>query len=673
MMAADLLRVFDLASPSTREQFIVGMAERLGNDELRCFQDAQRRLDHRFDILCGQSNISGARLPHEIQLQIVSLLGITEIYYCTNVSRQWRCLLLQCRPLTDDLFKKYFPAYLDKMSDGSERLHQALRKRYLRDSGRFRTRFTCGVFKNADGTFAMDRVEGLERGRAFKDLACAGSNSLRPPFSARTARNSSPEVSPTPYQSSGSAVSRHLYSDGFLAWQSMPAPGEWAHPIIVHDFRAHKRWELSLPSMRTRGIKLLLWAIGNELVVARVVGERILYAWDLQSRAVDRVTLQTLPSKCFTRNHSAVIISQSGEMLLWSFRHGLQDVDTTMPKYANEHPGSPRSKHILSRPISGLELNDLTIMFHPRDEHVFFLAIYNDKYLNPNEVWVCEFRKKQCCQIFTYRIPIPSHRPDSIISNARLIDAHGTYQLLEQRPRSSEGVQICGVTFNTISKSFGTFRFQAPNNTDAERFLIWNEQLVLKYDPEVPKISSWPLLVVGPSPRSGSLEAAASAAAEDQSLELAMERMIKAATSLGTAHSSVAPSHRLRTMMEALERKSQRHDIIRAPDIPESIPELFTAIGLRYIVLFSNGQCNWEGGHVGNCPGLFGLPNPLVRSWATDGDDDFLVIFSQNYYTVFAVDEDGEIAKAMRESTNSRAVEVSYESDQHTGSEHLDT
>ncbi|POS73762.1 hypothetical protein DHEL01_v207849 [Diaporthe helianthi] len=551
MMAADLLRVFDLASPSTREQFIVGMAERLGNDELRCFQDAQRRLDHRFDILCGQSNISGARLPHEIQLQIVSLLGITEIYYCTNVSRQWRCLLLQCRPLTDDLFKKYFPAYLDKMSDGSERLHQALRKRYLRDSGRFRTRFTCGVFKNADGTFAMDRVEGLERGRAFKDLACAGSNSLRPPFSARTARNSSPEVSPTPYQSSGSAI----------------------------------RMGLTVASRRS----------------------------------------------C----HS----SDSAEQI----------------------------------PISGLELNDLTIMFHPRDEHVFFLAIYNDKYLNPNEVWVCEFRKKQCCQIFTYRIPIPSHRPDSIISNARLIDAHGTYQLLEQRPRSSEGVQICGVTFNTISKSFGTFRFQAPNNTDAERFLIWNEQLVLKYDPEVPKISSWPLLVVGPSPRSGSLEAAASAAAEDQSLELAMERMIKAATSLGTAHSSVAPSHRLRTMMEALERKSQRHDIIRAPDIPESIPELFTAIGLRYIVLFSNGQCNWEGGHVGNCPGLFGLPNPLVRSWATDGDDDFLVIFSQNYYTVFAVDEDGEIAKAMRESTNSRAVEVSYESDQHTGSEHLDT
>lgn len=139
-------------------------------------------------------------------------------------------------------------------------------------------RFTCGFFKNADGTFAMDRVEGLQRGRTFKDLACAGSISLRPSLSARAASNSSPEASAIPHQSSSSVVSNHLYSNGCLAWQLTPAPGEWAHPIIVHDLRAHQRWDLSLPSMRTRGIKLLLWALGNKLVVARVVGERILYA-----------------------------------------------------------------------------------------------------------------------------------------------------------------------------------------------------------------------------------------------------------------------------------------------------------------------------------------------------------------------------------------------------------
>lgn len=394
------------------------------------------------------------------------------------------------------------------------------------------------------------------------------------------------------------------------------------------------------------------------------------------SRAVERVTLPAIPSKCFTRNYSVVIVSQSGEMLLWSFRHGLEDVDTMIPKDENEDQGSPRRKHILNRPLSILELNDLTIMFHPTDENVFFLATYNDKDLSPDELWVCEFRNKHCCQIFTYRVPILWHRPHSMIFSPQLIDAHGTYQLLEQRPRTGEGVQIRGVTFNTISKSFGALRFQAPNNTDAERFLIWNDQLVLKYDPEGPLIRPWPLLVLGPLPSSRSLEAAAAAESGNQPLELAMECLIKAATSLKTADRSVAPTHRLRTMIEALEHWKQRHDIIRAPDVPELMPEICTAVGLRHMLLFFGGQCNWEGDHVRDCPGMFGLPKPLVRSWTTDGtttsgapnhacarvqlkgDDDFLVIFNQSYYTVFAVDEDGEIAKVMRDSTTLRAEEV---------------
>lgn len=301
MMAAKLLRAFDLASSDTREQVIIGIAERLGDDELRCFQNALGRLEHRFDILCGTSKFSGAQLPHEIQLQIVDLLEITDIYYCTNVCRQWRRLLLECRQLTDDLLKKYFSAHFDKMCDKSELLHQAIRRRHLRDSGRFRTRqvwllcfprgrslltpfphprFTCGFLENADGTFAMDRVEGLQRGQTFKDLTCSGSLYLQTQYPARSASNSSSRASTTPPDDSGNTVSRHLYSDGRLAWQLMPAPGEWAHSIIVHDFHAHRRWGLSLPSMRTKGVKLVLWELGDDLVVARVVGERVLYVQD---------------------------------------------------------------------------------------------------------------------------------------------------------------------------------------------------------------------------------------------------------------------------------------------------------------------------------------------------------------------------------------------------------
>lgn len=139
-MAAKLLRAFDLASSDIREQIILGIAERLSDDELQCFQTARQCLGRRFDILCGVSKASGAQMPHEIQLQIVDLLDITDIYYCINVCRDWRCLLLEYRQLTDDLLKRWFPALFDEGRGKPELLHQAIRKRHLRDTGRFRSR-----------------------------------------------------------------------------------------------------------------------------------------------------------------------------------------------------------------------------------------------------------------------------------------------------------------------------------------------------------------------------------------------------------------------------------------------------------------------------------------------------------------------------------------------------
>lgn len=139
MMSAKLLRAFDLASSDTREQIVLGIAERLSDDELQCFQTALRRLERRFDVLCGVSKSSGAKLPHEIQLQIVDMLDITDIYYCTNVCRKWRDLLLQCEQLTDDLLKKWFPSLSENGCQPSELL-QVIRRRHLRDTGRFRTR-----------------------------------------------------------------------------------------------------------------------------------------------------------------------------------------------------------------------------------------------------------------------------------------------------------------------------------------------------------------------------------------------------------------------------------------------------------------------------------------------------------------------------------------------------
>lgn len=140
MMAANFLRAFDLASSGIKEQIIFGIAERFGEDDLRCLQTALRRSERRFDVLCGTSKTSGAQIPHEIQLQIVEQLDITDLYYCTNVCRKWRCLILKSKRLTNGLLKNWFPALVGGGCDSPELLHQAIRRRHLRSTGRFRSR-----------------------------------------------------------------------------------------------------------------------------------------------------------------------------------------------------------------------------------------------------------------------------------------------------------------------------------------------------------------------------------------------------------------------------------------------------------------------------------------------------------------------------------------------------
>ncbi|KAG6360025.1 hypothetical protein INS49_011081 [Diaporthe citri] len=652
-MAAKLLRAFDVASSDAREQIILGIAERLSDDELQCFQTALQRLERRFDVLCGVSKSSGANLPHEIQLQIVDLLDITDIYYCTNVCRRWRGLLLQCEQLTDDLLKK----------------------------------FTCGFLKGSDGIFPVDRVEGLQRGRTFQDLTCSASRHIPPPVSATARIEALRQAGPASrlgFPTSGPTVSKYLYADGRLAWQLSPAPGEWVNSILVHDFHAHRRWDLSLPSMRTQGIKLALWALGRDLVVARVVGERVLYAWDLTSHAFDRVTLQNPPHRCFTRYRSVVVVTQSGELLLWSFGHGLANIDVAMPQDEGEYRGPAKPERTPREPLSAYEIQNSRVMFHPRDEDVFFMATFNERAFDPDIfllLWVCEFRNKRCCRIFTYRVP-PDRR-HWIVFGAHRVDAHGTYQLLEQENHLDGGVQVSGVTFNTISKSFGDLRFEAPMNANRDISLVWNNHLVLgQASPEKLRVRPCPLVALGRPPNPRGRGAGSDIVFKSQTPERALESVM----------TSVSPElidkNAPRAAIEASEQGNPKYDVIRAPDVSPSTSCIGAGIGLRYMLSFFGGHCNWEGFHARDCPRSSGLQpsdghlypinyfaqDDLSGDWgghslAIFGDDDFLVVVnSKKYYTVFAVDEYGKIAGTIRDGVSDNAEGMSQEAPQVTGS-----
>lgn len=509
----------------------------------------------------------------------------------------------------------------------------------------------------------------------------------------------------------GPKVSKYLYADGRLAWQLTPAPGEWVNSILVHDFRTHRRWDLSLPSMRTRGIKLALWALGRDLVVARVVGERVLcvqntriapypanhsirYAWDLISHAFDRVTLQNPPYRCFTRYRSVVIVTHSGELLLWSFGHGLANIDMAMPQDEGEYRGPEKPEQTPRVPLSAYEIQNSRVIFHPRDEDVFFMATFDERVLNPDVsllLWVYEFREKRCCRVFTYGVP--PERRHWIVFGDQKVDAHGTYQLLEQEQHGDDGVRVSGFTFNTVSKSFRALRFHEPITANRDPItasrevsLVWNDHLVLAQAmPEKSRVRPCPLMVIGRPPHPHGLAAGSDIALESQTPGRAMETMM---TSVSR---EFVDSNEARAAIEASEQGNPKHDVIRARDVSHLTSDIGAGIGLRYMLSFFGGHCNWEGFHARDCPRSSGLQysdgrlypinyfaqsvaqsaqNRLPGDWgghalAIFGDDDFLVVINSNdYYTVFAVDEDGKIAGTIRDGGSENAEGMSRETPQ---------
>lgn len=71
-------------------------------------------------------------------------------------------------------------------------------------------------------------------------------------------------------------MAKYLYADGRLAWQMRGSdPGSsviFFHDL--HDLKAQQPCIFQLPGQRVQGIKLRLEALGNELMVASVVGQR---------------------------------------------------------------------------------------------------------------------------------------------------------------------------------------------------------------------------------------------------------------------------------------------------------------------------------------------------------------------------------------------------------------
>ncbi|KUI73892.1 hypothetical protein VM1G_09407 [Cytospora mali] len=337
--ARNVLRDFDLAGPAEREEIIRGLVDRISVGEAECLAKARHKCD-----MFGHD-----QMPLEIRLMIIHYLDITDFYNCALlVCRKWKVLLMGSKVLAEDVLHTWFPCLYDKdmpEEDMMELFSQTILKRYLRDTGRFQYRMTCSFATNSNAEHPKSRIEGLQKGHTFKDLTCSAWLHTRTPTLpvASMALDQHFKISYAAVTKE-SIVTMCLYSDYRLAWQMGGSdPGSsviYFHNL--HEMHTQKPSSFRLSGQLILGLKLKLEALGDYLIVASVVGQRKLYARDLQTHTDDSVILPAALYSCITQGELVLIVTVNGDLLLWTFLRGLVQIDTAArPKNQQAHREMP--------------------------------------------------------------------------------------------------------------------------------------------------------------------------------------------------------------------------------------------------------------------------------------------------------------------------------------------
>ncbi|ROV95785.1 hypothetical protein VPNG_08777 [Cytospora leucostoma] len=642
--ASRVLRYFDLASPTTREDILHGLIDLISLEEAELLAKAR----HKHDVF-GHD-----RMPLEIRLMIVQYLDITDICNCALlVCRKWTNLFMKSEAMAQDVLQTWFPClYHRAMSvrDMLESFAQVIVKRYLRDTGRFQTRLTSKCITDTKGGRHNVRIEGLRQGHTFKERrnysACIMQTSYKPPLPIihPAGETSAAQQPRQPLGTYETTVHKVLYAYNRLAWQ-MEASDLETPAICFYDLHStygQLPCVFRLPKQQVTGIKLTLEAIGDELIVATDVRRRKLYARDFGTQTDDSVNLPASLEKCVTQGRSVIITTKQGDLLLWTFLSGMVQMDTnTMPRNPEAYRGPPQGQTVPIRPLTTREVRRSSNFFHPEDSKVSFLATQNDE-----ELRVYEFRNMLCSRIFTYNaehifeIPPYGAWVTSAVA-AEKVDAHGTYALLSFHGKVDGVLRIIYVVYNTLATSFSTLSF-APCPERGVPNTLWNGQLYL-HAGDHPHESRLCVLQ--------SVEAAVPLKCKRRSAK-SVEEVLDTAVYFKKAQDE------LRTMQDEIltgASKNQRHDrtingdagqtpiprdIVRYQDLSREYPhatDFHDDWGLLYTCSFFKGADRRQ---------LHGTS----FSFSYDqlfADDDFLIVVSHyGVYTVFAVDADGKLSKA---------------------------
>jgi hypothetical protein len=429
-----------------------------------------------------------SRLPLELHYLVLQHLEPKEFTVLLNVCRSWRFIWL-----SDEIWQwlamRWFPGLKEHIEsctapsqDQGEVFRRVLIKEVLRNRGLFSFTSHHGLELETNRVFKLDKAVPVAEGGIHKYSDVRDPE----PDLARFARFM-------------------LYNSGRIAW--WPEPYAIPYVAVIDDLRTRHRRVYSFPDHggdRT-GYQV---AMGDGLFI--MGKERTLHVWNLENDSHQLIELPYDFKRCLTEGDTILVIAKNSAVYLWESGQTLRQID--MSDIYQQAPvtwgdsGDFVSGALGSHRVGlwlGTSNTAIDFIIHPTKKSVFFVVTSTSGSLAVHEIHDGKV-------VTSYRLgtEMLSRRALELSTQLRWekVNSRGGYNLLSIYPQSAYGAnensdqaELCdeiacqcrtvplgtwrghslvSVCFNIYTKCFNILRHAPTSSYEPRTFHIWNDRLL---------------------------------------------------------------------------------------------------------------------------------------------------------------------------------------------------
>ncbi|ETS79753.1 hypothetical protein PFICI_09606 [Pestalotiopsis fici W106-1] len=429
-----------------------------------------------------------SRLPLELHYLVLEHLGPEDLVVLLNVCRSWRYIWL-----SDEVWQwlamRWLPGLQEHIEDcaahGQER-GEIFRRVLVKDLLRNHGLFSFSSYHSLD--LETNRVFKLSKAVPVVDGGIHQYRDIREPETdlARFARFM-------------------LYNSGRIAW--WPEPYAIPYVAVIDDLRTRHRRVYSFPGHcgERAGYQV---AMGDQLFI--MGKERTLHVWHLGTDSHQLIELPYDFKRCLTEGDTILVIAKNSAVYLFEPGQKLRQIDmsdvykqapVTWGDQGDFVPGALGSHRV------GLWLGNtntaIDFIIHPTRKNVFFVVTLTDGSMTVHEV-----NDGKLATSYTLGNQMLSRRALELSTQLRWekINSRGGYNLLSIYPQptfSPNGVadleELCheidcqcqrvplgtslvhtlvSVCFNIYTKCFHVLRHEPSSSYEPRTFHIWNDRLL---------------------------------------------------------------------------------------------------------------------------------------------------------------------------------------------------